>query len=218
MRINVVLPSRGLVFTEVLEELEKMRSAYPIKVFFSHNLPIPEAQNELVNKALKDSPAYIFFIEEDTVPIKNALPKLLEAIKPKEVGAACIDYAMHNNYSTIQYRRSTKEILFCGLGMTLVKREVFDKIPLPFFRADKAYSINEERWLEGQDPHKVYGMHDIWFTSNIRRAGYKIVQVEGECRHLKIVSLGRTEVNNGLHLIDIKGKILNHYEIEGKNL
>ena len=154
MQISIILPSRGLIFAEVEEGIEDMRSQHSIKVYRCHEKPIPEAQNYLVDKALLavPSPDFLMFVEEDTVPPQNALEKLLAPMRDKDVGITCIDYAMHNNFSTITKKTDTGEILFCGLGMTLVKTEVFQKIQWPYFRADKAYSINQERWIEGTRP------------------------------------------------------------------
>lgn len=62
---------------------------------------------------------------------------------------------------------------------------------------------------------KGYGSLDIWFFSQARLKGFKIVQVEGECDHLQLLSLGQKEVNNGLHQIGLKPKIAKQQIIEG---
>ena len=54
MKIGIILPTRGFLFTEVLEGIEKNRKGYETKLFTSSNLPIPEAQNTLINQALAD--------------------------------------------------------------------------------------------------------------------------------------------------------------------
>ena len=53
MKIAIILPTRGLVFTKVEMAIEKMREEYDIVVFRSWNKNIPDAQNALVKQALQ---------------------------------------------------------------------------------------------------------------------------------------------------------------------
>lgn len=205
--IAIVLCTRGIVFTEVEHEIEKMRQDHTIVVFRTWNKPIPEAQNYLVEKILESKDIeYLFFIEEDTVPPQDALEKLLAL----DVDIACIDYGV-NGYSCIAKDKKTEEILWCGLGCTLMKREVFEKIEKPWFRIDKTLRLNDWKWID--NPAK-YGGHDIWFCTQARAAGYTIQQAEGECRHLVLDQIGYKEFNNGLHSIGEKKKIKTQQYIE----
>lgn len=202
MRLAVVLPTRGLVFTEVLEQLEEMRhqtirqkEPIDMHIFYSKDLGIPDAQNILVDQALAIDPEYILFIEEDTVPTSNALRHMVNA----NADIAFIDYGVTG--WSCSARSTTGEILWCGLGCTLVSRRVFAGLEKPYFRTDKTLHLND--WTWGDQPAK-YGGQDIWFCCMARKAGFTLTQVTGECKHMQITALAEKGVNNGRHVLEQK--------------
>ncbi len=214
MRIAIILATRGLVFTEVEEAIETLRHTYvnytePIKirVFRSYNLVLPESQNFLTQVALESfDPDYLFFIEEDTVPPLSALTRLLKA----KSDIACIDYGV-NGYSCTARERKTNELLWCGLGCTLIKKEVFNKLEYPWFRSDQSLRLNDWKWVPNTNP---YGGQDIWFCMQAREKGFTIKQIEGEAKHLRLDSLGKPETNKGLHQISQKPVITKQQVID----
>lgn len=204
MKIGIVLPTRGLVFTKVEQAVEKMRKDYEIRVYRSDNLPIPDGHNEMAKQALEEGCDWLFLIEEDTVAPDGALQKLLEA----DSDIACIDYGIAG-WGCVT-RNQSGEVLWCGLGCTLVKREVFERMTYPYFRADMTLRLNDWTWQKLPDDYiktKQYGSLDIWFCLQARKLGFTITQVEGECEHLELVELGKRETNHGLHTIKPKLKI-----------
>lgn len=209
--IAIVLPTRGLVFTRVEDAIERFREKHPIRVYRSDNLPIPQGHLLLSEKAIEDGAEYIFFVEEDNPPPEDALDKLLEA----NADIAFMDYGV-NGWSC-SAKTPQGEILWCGLGCTLVKRQVFESLPKPWFRTDRVLRLNDWTWQELPKNYietKQYGSLDIWFFSQARKKGFVIKQVEGEVDHLKLDSLGEREVNNGLHQISLKLKISKQQIIE----
>ncbi len=218
-KIGIILPTRGLVYTKVEQAIEELRSS-EVKVYRSRDLPIPDGHNELAKQALQDGCDWLFFIEEDTVPPKGALNNLLQA----DSDIACIDYGV-SGWGCVT--RSPKgEILWCGLGCTLVKRGVFEKMTYPYFRADMTLIldttegevpiIKEWRQLPEEYLKKQYGSLDIWFCDQARKLGFTITQVKGECEHLELVSLGQRETNNGLHQIQARQKITKNQIVESE--
>jgi len=203
--IAIVVPTRGMVFTETVQEIANIQNEYETKVYYSWDKIIPDSNNYLVKKALDNSPEYLLFIEEDVVIPKGAVKDLIDA----NAAIACIDYGV-NGYSCIG--KSEGRVLWCGLGCTLVKREVFEKLPYPWFRTDQTFRLNDHQWTDA--PAK-YGGHDIYFTMKAREAGFEIKQVEGECKHLQLDELGRKEWNDGLHKISEKDKISKNQEMTG---
>lgn len=202
--IGVILPTRGLVFTRVEQALEEAKRDHEVTVYRSHDLAIPDGHNTLTARAIDDGCEYIWFVEEDTVPPKQALTELLAV----EADIACIDYGVAG-WGCVT--RDTKgEILWCGLGCTLVKRQVLEALDYPYFRADKVLSLNDWTWKDLPEEYiktKNYGSLDIWFFTKAREKGFQIKQVEGECEHLKLDALGQKETNHGLHQISRKPRI-----------
>ena len=136
---------------------------------------------------------------------EGGFKRLLET----NVDIACIDYAV-SGYSCIT-KNKEGEILWCGLGCTLVRSAVFDKLEKPYFRSDKLLLLTDWpdiTWVNAGE--QGYGGQDIYFCVKAREAGFEIKQVEGECVHLKLEELGRTEINKGLHKIVEKEKISKH--------
>lgn len=216
MKIGIILPTRGLVFTRVEEEIEKLRKQYDIEVYRSNSLPIPEGHNHLTEKALGDGKEVLFFIEEDTVPPAGALEKMLAVTKDADI--ACIDYGVAG-WGCVA--RDTKgEILWCGLGCTVIKRQVFEALERPYFRTDMVLRLNDWTWQKLSEEYvktKQYGGLDIWFCTKAKELGFKIGQVpEEEADHLRLVELGKREINNGLHKIELKPKIEKRQIIGGQ--
>lgn len=205
--IAILLATRGLVFSKVIEAIERERNSINEKtiLYISTDKPIPDAQNFLVTEALKNQEVTsLLFVEEDTVPIAGALDKLLAM----DSSIACIDYGV-SGWGCVT-RDIRNKILWCGLGCTLVKREVFEKLEYPYFRTDKTLRLNDWKWVDlpkDYQEKKQYGSLDIWFFTQAREQGFDIVQIDGECQHLQLDGLGEKGVNNGLHTISEKPKI-----------
>lgn len=215
-RIAVIQPTRGLIFSQAqsaleqeLRSLKEYRCTY--EIYRSWDLKIPDCVNEKVDEALEDGFDYALFSEEDTVIPKRGLHKMLLA----DGDITAIDYGVQGWGCITRNKENPKEILWCGLGCTLVKRKVFDSLEKPYFRSDKQLLLNfypeEIRWVDA--PKDAYGGQDIWFCMHAREKGFTIKQVEGECMHLKLDELGRPEVNHGLHKISQKPIITKRQEV-----
>lgn len=206
-KIGIILPTRGMVFSRVEEAIEGFRKNHDITVYRSHDLPIPLGHNTLTEKALREGMDNLFFIEEDTVPPARALEKLLAV----GMDIACIDYGV-SGWSCIT-KNGEGKILWCGLGCTLVKRSVFEALETPYFRTDKALMLPAMTWRDLPQEYQEkrnYGGLDIWFFCKAREKGFEIMQVEGECDHLELKSLGEKGKNHGLHEIGLRLKIEKH--------
>lgn len=206
MKIGVVLPSRGMIFTEVMDSLLKELNGYDYKIYMSWAKHIPDSHNNLTLEALNGGADYILFIEEDVIIPQGSLEKMIG------VGdIVAVDYGV-NGYSCITTYQG--ENMWCGVGCTLVKREVFEALEYPYFRSDKALLLNdwpEIKWINAGE--QAYGGHDIYFCIKAREKGFKIIKAEGEARHLRLNSLGRPEINKGLHQIGQKEQVSKHTDL-----
>lgn len=207
MKIAVCIASRGLVHSRTIESvLKNVQDNW--KLFFTHDQPIPDAQNSLVKKALEWGADYLWFVEEDMLTPERTLKEMLK--EDKEVIA--LDYPVgEKRYSCIA--RKNGEILWCGLGCTLIKREVFEKIGEPYFEADKTVRITShdpfEYEIDENTPYK-YGGHDILFGIKIREKGVEISQLEGTAGHIKPVTEGTQGSNTGTHEFEVWNEIKNY--------
>lgn len=210
VKIGIVIPTRGLIFTRVLEALEKERKDYDITIYYSHDLPIPQGHNGLCEKALRDGNEYVFFLEEDVVIPARTIEKMLAV----QADIVCTDYGV-SGWSCIT-KNKAGEILWCGLGCTLIHRRVLEALEKPYFRADMVLDLPDLKWRKLPEEYiktRNYGSLDIWFFCKAREQGFKIVQVDGECEHLKLTELGKKETNYGIHQIDRKPEIKNRQVI-----
>lgn len=211
LSIGIILPSRGVLYSETAEYIHMIGNQYHTELYMSHNLPIPECYNKLTNEAVKGGHSYLFFIEEDMRPPDEGFTKMLLVIEKGKADAACIDYGYWSGWNVISYSLDG-ELIGCGTGCLLVKRAVFDKIPKPYFRTDRRYDPQVGRWYP-VDPHgsSIYGGQDFWLCYQMRKAGFRIVQVEGQCRHLAVRAFGNKCKNVGFHDIvntPIRNKLL----------
>ena len=204
MNISICCPTRGLLFTEVLESVVRIGKKHEIKIHASHNIPVPRAFNYLVEEALKDKYPFIYFIEEDTVPISEITDEMIRYFADPTVGAVCVNYPLHNGQGTVVRHQDTSDLMYCGLGSTMVRADLFYKIPQPWFRSDKAFYFTPFREWKDVDPEKQYGLYDVYFFCMLRHMGYQLIQMPGMAKHLRIDKLGNSQYNQGLHEISVK--------------
>lgn len=227
--IGICLPSRGLVFSKTMEsvikgmrELSKLGIATDI--FMSHDLPIPLSHNFCVEQALQN-PAIkkILFIEEDNFMFNDAFI----ALATSDYDIATLNYNDKNGFPKgIVHYNEAGEVLWCGLGATIIKREVFEKLGSPYFRIDTRYKVVKKHMQDGKiiteheeieprtvynettgkveevkDPWK-YGGLDVDFYTRVRRIGYRITVLPNyKAHHFQLIKLGEQYTNNGIHEI-----------------
>ena len=142
--------------------------------------PVDEARNVIVEEFLKTNCSHLLFIDSDTIPPRNAISKLLAA--DKEVVSALTPIVEHDenrkNDSNGFYRKynvvgwNDKHVNdFIGLvackgagsSCVLIKREIFEKLPPPWYRFKYEYD-NGKKTLGGRP---VIIGEDIYFTARV---------------------------------------------------
>lgn len=205
-RLAVCVPTRGTLFTRVINaiETEIAFSECSVSLFIEEGIQTPQVFNELIYTASKITPNYILFVEEDTVPPLGSLRSLLSAMEDPQVGSACVQYPVQGDHSTVVHLRGSSEILYCGMGCTLIRYDVFKKMDDPWFRSDFAFQLSPDQEWKRVNPDKQYGLYDILFFTRMRKMGYRITQVPGECEHLQIVQSSTPSLNGSTHIITNK--------------
>jgi len=227
--IAVCLPSRGLIFSKTVEsvikgmqELNKLGMATIYCT--SHDMNIPQAHNYCVETALQNKAVKkIFFIEEDNY----LFPEAFVALATSDYDIATVQYNDKNGspFGIIHYNEAG-EVLWGGLGSTVFKREVFEKLGAPYFRIDTLYKNTKKHLKDGKlvteyqvlEPQDVwdeeenkfkkkkneykYGGLDIDIYTRARHNGFSIGVIgDHKGHHFELVSLGEKQNNKGIHEI-----------------
>jgi hypothetical protein len=154
--------------------------------------PVDNARNHIVEEFLKTDCTHLFFIDSDTIPPMNAITKLLSADKPIVSGLTPIieHDADRKNDSNGFYRKYNVVGMnekfvneFIGLipvkgaggSCVLIKREVFEKIPPPWYR-----------FVEDDNGKPIVIGEDIYFTAMAQSVGIQPwADTSIICRHNK---------------------------------
>lgn len=204
MKIAVILPSRGLIFSQTADELLQNLTGFDYDLFFAHGLSIPECFEKPLTEALRGSYTHIWFVEDDQI-----LPDdILDSMLITDVPVATCDYPVSKDGQGAVFKTKEGEVLCCGTGCTLVKREVFDKLKAPYFRTDIRWNVtNYDKYIRltanegGNKTLEGYGLHDVTFGLKLYKAGIPI-SVIGNIGQRKLKALGKVGSNNGAHQIE----------------
>lgn len=202
MRLAVVLPSRGLLFSESFEELLRELKPFDYKIYFAHGKPIPDCFNIPIERALEDERVtHILFAEDDMMLPKGILKKMIEG----DWLACALDYPFKNDGEATILHDPAGFALYSGTGFLLVNRLLLDRMPKPIMRTDLAWDLRIEKgvlymWPRDVSKIKTYGLHDINFGLTLWTNGYPIVPV-APAGQRKLLALGLPGTNNGAHLI-----------------
>lgn len=208
VKLAVILPSRGLLFSESFEELLRELKPFNYKIYFAHGKPIPDCFNLPLERALKDEEvSHILFAEDDMMLPKGILGKMADLNVP----ATALDYPFKNNGEATILHDPEGYALYSGTGFLLVWREVLDKMPKPVFRTDLAWDVRIQKgtlymWPRDVSQIKTYGLHDINFGLQLWTNGYPIIPA-APAGQRKLVVLGQSGTNDGAHIIKTIDKV-----------
>ncbi len=209
MRIAVVLPSRGLIFSQTAEEILANLKGLPHVFYFSHGKPLPDCFEEPVGRALENKEVtHLWLVEDDMVLPPGVLQQLIDM----DVAVATCDYPTNKNGRGAVFTIK-KQVIFCGTGCLLVKREVFDELRKPYFRADIAWTIKnmgDHIKMAGskRKDKTAYGLHDVNFCMSLYDLKIPIHNLGVPLAQRKLVALGKAGSNDGAHNIEIWKKIV----------
>lgn len=203
-KVGVILPSRGLIFSKTAEEILKVVKGIDHKFFFSHRLPIPDCfelplQEALNDKAITD----ILIIEEDMI----LPPKVLKSALELNEDVVVCDYPIVKNKIGSVVEDSNGKVIYSGTGFMLIKRNVFDKLSKPYFRADILWKTKQEGTQLAftavkNETNKSYGTHDITFCMKLTINNINISKLDIQLGQRKLITLGKVGSNNGAHFIE----------------
>jgi len=191
-KIMIAIPTTGSLEYETLQSIMRLPGQYYIR--FNNLRPLSNARNELVKTFLEseDNYEYIFFVDSDVLLPPNTW-KLLD--DDKDIISGLYPVWIHDDIFPCMFWKSRPgywkafkkwennkvvEVDAVGAGALLVKREVFESIDYPWFRAGY-YMEDCDRWNWGED---------MYFSELVKKNGYKIFVDTGvTCNHYAKVPL-----------------------------
>lgn len=201
MKVKAVLPTRGLIYAKTIKGLLENISGNDIII--TDSLPMPDCFNVGVQRALDEGADYIWMVEEDNGLPGGTLDLLLEeANKGEKIVTA--NYTVGGGNSHI-YRINGKPA-WCGIGCTLIAREVFENVPKPWFEVKRHLNFSENGFSIRAVPEEVvgnkFGGHDsLFFYMKTRPLGYKIKVIDEHLEHYRCKEVPKRELNNGHYSI-----------------
>lgn len=212
MRIAVIFPSRGLAHSRTAEELLDNLKGMAHKIFFSHRRPIPDCFEIPTNEALKGDFTHLLFVEDDMILPPNTIWDMIS--EDKDV-VTC-DYPVTKEGKGSVFTDPAGNVVYCGTGCLLVKREVFDRLKKPYFRSDIRWTpLNYGKTVKlvgSMFTGGGYGLHDVTFGIKLFKAGIPIHVLKGVGQR-KLIELGKAGTNNGAHNIEEWHKIKKNFEL-----
>lgn len=201
-KLAVVLPSRGLIFSETLEELLGELEGFNYEIFWAHAKGLPQCFNDPTEKALADPDVYaVLFCEDDMILPKGILKKMFGAKYP----VVALDYPFQQNGDSTCLHDPQGFAFWTGTGFLLVARQILENLEKPIWRTNRTFDpfIDKDTihfWP--RDLHKIYyGLHDLNFGMVLYSSGVPIYPMSQTAGQRKLVKLGEKNVNNGVHQI-----------------
>lgn len=157
--------------------LEEIKPHYDIDVMEVRGKSLVDAQNEIAEKFVSGTYAFLLLLEDDHFPhSRNMLKALLRA--NTQICAinyysrhypyyTCLMQDLHNDtidqrFGHIDKTSGYHECDLMGYAMMLIRRDVFDKLERPFFRLNKD---------GGKDNYAT----DVDFSDRCKEAGIKLI-------------------------------------------
>lgn len=201
-KLAVIFPSRGLIFSETLEELLRELKGFNYKIFWAHKRPLPECFNEPVEKALKDPEVFaVLLCEDDMIIPKGILKKMFARNYP----VVALDYPFKKDGDATMLHDPAGNAIYSGTGFILIAKQVLERLPKPIFRVDTAW----DTMIKGDTlvfwPRKLnkiaYGLHDVNLGITLFANNVPIKPMLKTAGQRKLVKLGQPNVNKGAHKI-----------------
>lgn len=201
-KLAVVLPSRGLMFSETFEELLCELEDFEYEIYWAHGKSLPECFNEPTERALADSDVYaILFCEDDMIIPKGILKEMFAVKYP----VTALDYPFQQQGDSTCLHDPQGMAFWTGTGFILVARQILENLEKPIWRTDRTFDPFIDKDTIHFWPRKLdkifYGLHDLNFGMVLYSAGVPIYPMSRTAGQRKLTSLGLIHTNKGAHHI-----------------
>lgn len=199
-QIAVILPSRGMSFSQTCEELLRELDGYNYKIFFSIGNSLPDCFNIPLEEALKEkSWTHVLIIEDDMILPKGILKQMVESRYP----VVALDYPFRKDAEATTLHDPSGTALYTGTGFMLIERWVLDAMPKPVFSTNTAWdmmiSVDNKLicWPRDVSNIKTYGLHDVHFGITLWSNDIPIQVMNRTAGQRKLRARGKTNTNSG---------------------
>lgn len=201
-KLAVVLPSRGLMFSETFEELLNELEGFNYEIFFAHERPLPECFNEPTEEALKDPDVFAVLLCEDDMIIPKGI---LQEMFAENYPVVALDYPFKKNGDSTCHHDPDGMAYYTGTGFILIARGILEQLEKPIWRTDVIFDPFIDKDTIHFWPRKLhntnYGLHDLYFGMIMYANGIPVKPMERTAGQRKLKNLGKKGVNNGAHKI-----------------
>lgn len=199
-KLAVILPSRGLMFSETFEELLRELEGYNYEIFWAHEKSLPQCFNDPTEEALKDPDVYaLLIVEDDMIIPKGMLKRMFEVKYP----VVAMDYPFRQNGDATTLHDPEGKAYWTGTGFMLIARSVLENMPKPIWRTDRTFDPFVDKDTIHFWPRKLnkvfYGLHDLNFGLTLYSAGLPIHAMSQTGGQRKLVRMGEKHTNEGAH-------------------
>lgn len=201
-KLAVVLPSRGLMFSETFEELLNELEGFDYEMFWAHAKGLPDCFNEPTERALADPDVYaVLFCEDDMIIPRGILKKMFAAKYP----VVALDYPFQQDGDSTCLHDPQGMAYWTGTGFLLAARQILEQLEKPIWRTDRTFDPFIDKDTIHFWPRKLtkvfYGLHDLNFGMVLYSAGVPVYPMTQTAGQRKLVALGKPGTNNGAHEI-----------------
>ena len=196
--IAIIMPSRGLIFSETMEDvLDNCLYVDNYRIFFSNGRPIPEAFEIPTQQALNRHFTHIWYVEEDMILPNRILSKMINL----DADVVSADYPVGSGESAITYKDGVP--MYGGTGCLLIRTAVFKMLTPPYFETDTEYDTEGNVIGTKSEAAKavMYGQHDIGLWMKFKELGIIPQIIDLPCGQRRLEALGQPGINTGTHKI-----------------
>lgn len=199
-RLGVVIPSRGLMFSQTLEEVLRELKDFDYKIFWSHGKSLPQCFNDPTEEMLKDPTIFaVLYCEDDMILPKGILKQMFAQNYP----VVALDYPFKNDGDATMLHDPDGNAIYSGTGFILIAKAILERLPKPIFRTDIAW----DTMIKGDTlvfwPRKLnkvaYGLHDVNLGITLFANEIPIKPMIKTAGQRKLVKLGKSGTNRGAH-------------------
>jgi hypothetical protein len=191
-KLAVVVPSRGLIFSETYEELLRELEGIEHELFFAHGLPIPQCFEEPTDRALADPEVFaILYCEDDMILPRGGIREMFAQNYP----VVAYDYPFKSNGDSTMLHDPEGNAYWSGCGLLLVARTVLEQMQKPIWRTDTTWDVLIKNTRIMFWPRKLkmvaYGLQDVNFGMLLYSAGVPISPMERTAGQRKLTKYVR---------------------------